>query len=103
MLRTLAERMKKKDAYDICFCIDNYPGGYGALATEFLGKLENEFIGEGLAILRDKFARLDSIGPVWAAQTTEGATAGTGFDLETEQRRAYELVNALLRHLGESS
>jgi hypothetical protein len=96
---TLSERKKEKDAYDICFCIENYPGGYRALAEEFRGKLENGLIAEGIAILREKFARLDSIGPVWAAQIAEGATAGTGFDLETEQRRAFELVNALLRQI----
>ena len=99
---TLSERKKEKDAYDICFCIENYPGGYKALAEEFRGKLENRLIAEGIAILREKFARLDSIGPVWAAQTAEGATAGTSFDLETEQRRAYELVNALLRQISEA-
>lgn len=98
---TLSERKKEKDAYDICFCVENYPGGYRALAEEFRGKLENRLITEGIAILREKFARLDSIGPVWAAQTAEGATAGTGTDLETEQRRAYELVNALLRRIDE--
>jgi len=96
---TLSERKKEKDAYDICFSIDNYPGGYKALAAEFGGKLNNKLIGEGLSILRDKFARLDSIGPVWAAQVVEEATAGTGFDLEMEQRRAYEVVNALLREI----
>jgi hypothetical protein len=96
---TLSERMKEKDAYDIYFCIDNYLGGYKALAAEFGGKLENKLIAEGLAILRDKFAWLDSIGPVWAAQVAEEATAGTAFDVEMEQRRAYELVNALLREI----
>jgi hypothetical protein len=100
---TLSERMKKKDAYDICFCIDNYSGGYKALADEFRGKLENKLIGEGIAILREKFARLDSIGPVWAAQTVEEATAGTDPDLEMEQRRAYELVNALLRQIDQAN
>jgi hypothetical protein len=100
---TLSERMKKKDAYDIYFCIDKYPGGYKALADEFRGKLENKLIGEGIAILREKFARLDSIGPVWAAQTEEEATVGTAFDLEMQQRRAYELVNALLRQLDEAT
>jgi len=34
---TLSERKKPKDAYDIYFCIDNYPGGYKALADEFRG------------------------------------------------------------------
>jgi hypothetical protein len=96
---TLSERKKEKDAYDICFCIENYQGGYRALAQEFRGKLENKLIAEGIAILREKFARLDSTGPVWAAQAAEGATAGTGFGLEMEQRRAYELVNALLRQI----
>jgi hypothetical protein len=96
---TLSERMKKKDAYDIYFSINNYPGGYKALAAEFRGKLDNRLIAEGIAILRDKFSRPDSIGPVWAAQVAEGATAGTGFNLEMEQRRAYEVVNALLREI----
>lgn len=96
---TLSERKKEKDAYDICFCIENYLGGYKKLAEEFRGKTDDRLIAEGIAILREKFERLDSIGPVWAAQTAEGATAGTGFDLEMEQRRAYELVNALLREI----
>jgi hypothetical protein len=95
----LSERMKKKDAYDIYFSIDNYPGGYKALAVEFRGKLNNRLIAEGIAILRDKFSRLDSIGPLWAAQVAEEVTPGTGFDLEMEQRRAYEVVNALLREI----
>jgi hypothetical protein len=96
---TLSERKKEKDAYDICFCLENYPGGYKALAEEFRGKLENGLIAEGLAILREKFARPDGVGPVWAARTAEGATAGTDFDLEMGQRRAFELVNALLRQI----
>ena len=70
------------------------------LADEFRDKLANTLILEGVAILRDKFARLDRIGPVWAAKVAEEATPGTGVDLEMEQRRAYELVNALLREIG---
>ena len=96
---TLSERMKEKDAYDICFCIENYLGGYKKLAEEFQGKTDDKLIAEGIAILRDKFDRLDSIGPVWAARTAEEATVGTSFDLEMEQRRAYEIVNALLREI----
>ena len=69
------------------------------LAEEFRGKTNDKLIAEGIGILREKFERLDSIGPVWAAQTAEEATVGTGFDLEMEQRRAYEIVNALLREI----
>jgi hypothetical protein len=99
---TLSERKKEKDAYDIYFCVDKYSGGYKALATEFQGKLENKLISEGLSILREKIARLDSIGPVWAAQTAEESMTGTGSTFEYEQRRAYELVNGLLREIDET-
>lgn len=96
---TLSERKKEKDAYDICFCIEHYQGGYRKLAEEFRGKTGDKLIVEGIGILREKFKRLDSIGPVWAAQTVEQATAGTDFDVEMEQRRAFEVVNALLREI----
>ncbi|HEV8061258.1 MAG TPA: hypothetical protein VGP68_15365, partial [Gemmataceae bacterium] len=96
----LSERMKEKDAYDIYFSIDNFAGGYKALAAEFRGKLANNLISEGLANLRDKFARLEGIGPVWAARVAEGTTLGTGSNLELEQRRAFELVNALLGQIA---
>lgn len=97
---TLSERKKEKDAYDICFCIENYPGGYKKLAEEFRGKLDDQLIAEGIAVLREKFARMDSVGPVWAAQTAAGATVGLDFPGEMEQRRAYEVVTALLQELG---
>jgi len=49
-----------------------------------------------MRVLQDKFARIDSIGPVWAARTIAQGTLGSGIDIEMEQRRAFELVNALL-------
>ncbi len=101
---TLSERKKEKDAYDIYFCVDNYPGGYKALTNEFKGKLAIPLIAEGIAILREKFSTINSIGPVWAAQAAEEVTTGTGFfELEMEQRRAFELVNALLREIDKTS
>ena len=39
------------------------------------------------------------IGPVWAAQTAEEAIAGTGVNIDMEQRRAFELANTLLREI----
>jgi len=51
--------------------------------------------------LREKFSRIDSIGPQWAARLVEGTTVGMDFDLEMEQRRAFEQVNALLRVIDE--
>ncbi|MFO0935422.1 MAG: hypothetical protein U0798_02770 [Gemmataceae bacterium] len=98
---TLSERKKEKDAYDICFCIEHYHGGYQKLAEEFRGKTSDKLIAEGIGVLREKFERVDSIGPVWAAMTAEQVTAGTGFNLEMEQRRAYEIVQALLRQIDQ--
>jgi hypothetical protein len=100
---TLSERKKEKDAYDLVFCIEHYPGGYSKLAEEFKGKIDHPLIAEGIAILREKFKRIDSIGPVWAAQTAVGATVGIPADLEIEQRRAFELVNALVREIERNS
>ncbi|MFM7059373.1 MAG: hypothetical protein ACKO2P_20875 [Planctomycetota bacterium] len=88
---TLSDRRKEKDAHDICFCIENYQGGYKKLAEEFQGKTDDKLIAEGIGILREKFERLDSIGPVWEAQTAEEATAGTGFDIE---RNSVELTRS---------
>jgi hypothetical protein len=42
---------------------------------------------------------LHSVPALRAAQVAEEATTGTAFDLEMEQRRAYEVVNALLREI----
>jgi hypothetical protein len=58
---TLSERKKEKDAYDICFCIENYPGGYKMLAEEFRGKTDHPLIAEGIAHLREKFGRAGDV------------------------------------------
>lgn len=42
----MSERMKPKDAYDIYFCVDNYSGGYKALANEFRATLSHPLIRE---------------------------------------------------------
>lgn len=46
---TLSERKKDKDAYDICFCIEHYHGGYRKLAEEFRGKTDDKLIPRVLA------------------------------------------------------
>jgi hypothetical protein len=102
---TMSERMKEKDAYDICFCIENYAGGYKALAEELCAMLPNKQIAEGIAILREKFSAVDSIGPVWAARTALGATDGMdlGPELLQQERSAYEVMAALLRAIDEKT
>jgi len=93
---TMSERKKEKDAYDIYFCVANYPGGPDALAEELRPMLSHPLVREGLARLREKFSSLEDIGPVWAAQVV----AEHGGDEEITRRDAFERVNALLDRLG---
>jgi len=89
----LAARLKEKDAWDIYYCIRNYPGGIVALAEEFHPLLENIPVQEALGNLAEKFVSPDHAGPKYVADF-EGIT-----DSEERaflQRDAFERVNALL-------
>lgn len=88
----LVDRMKQKDAYDVYFCVANFPGGLNALAAEFQPMLSNNLALEGLGNLRAKFSAIEDIGPVWAAQVA----AEGGADEEFARRDAFEQVNQLL-------
>lgn len=95
----LADRMKEKDAWDICFCVTHFPGGFDALAAAFQPHLGNGLVKEGLSKIAEKFASPDHVGPKWVADfdeiTDEDARA-------IRQRDAYERMNALLQRLGGS-
>lgn len=91
--QALQSRLKEKDAYDIYYCLINFPGGVDALAESFQSFLENALVREGLAILSEKFSTVDSVGPVFISNFLNE------LDLETRisiQRDAYERVQYLL-------
>lgn len=92
----LADRKKEKDAYDVYFCVSNFPGGLTALAAEFSSMRSNDLVQEGLGILRAKFSTLEDMGPVWAARVA----VETGANKEFATRDAFEQVNRLLDLLG---
>jgi len=48
----LADRLKEKDAYDVYYCIDVYPGGAIRLAEEFRPHLDHALVREGLGKIR---------------------------------------------------
>jgi hypothetical protein len=59
----LQNRMKQKDAYDIYYCVRNYPGGPGALAEACRPLLDHESAVRGYNFIVEKFDRADGYGP----------------------------------------
>lgn len=89
----LASRLMEKDAWDIYYCVRNYPGGIERLAEEFRPILKNKLTQEALMTLNEKFASPNHVGPKHVADF-EGS-----IDVEEReflQRDAFERVNALL-------
>lgn len=93
----LYDRLKEKDAWDVYYCLRNYPGGLDSIIREFRDQVNHELVKEGLAKLADKFASIEHIGPKSVADF-EGI-----MDQEAREyliRDAYERVHYLLKGLG---
>jgi hypothetical protein len=92
----MANRLREKDAWDIYYCIRYYPGGLQQLVEQFHPHTHNSLVKEALAILLEKFASPDHVGPRHV--TTFDGTA----DMEDRailQRDAFERVNSLINAL----
>lgn len=92
----LEDRLKEKDAWDIWYCLRNYPGGTDALADEFEPHLAHGLVREGL----DKIARAFSSEGAWGPKAV--ADFEEVEDPEERQRierDTFERVNALLGKL----
>jgi predicted nucleotidyltransferase len=93
----LADRDKPKDAYDICFCLDNYPGGLKKLAANWKKRADQKDIIKAIGILKEKFAAVDSYGP---GQVVEFFNSANAEEQERQARRAFELVQEFLKQVG---
>jgi Nucleotidyl transferase AbiEii toxin, Type IV TA system len=91
------DRLKEKDAYDIHFCIQYYPGGLQALVQEFRPHALHGLIREGLCKIAEKFASPDHVGPRFVADFLQ---IDEPEEREALQRDTYERVNYLLAELG---
>lgn len=89
-------RLKEKDAWDIYYCLLNYPGGIDALAKEFKPHLNHGLVKEGLQKIAGKFSSEKAFGPKSVADFEE---IDDPEEQERIQRDAYERVNALLSTL----
>jgi predicted nucleotidyltransferase len=92
----LAERLKEKDAWDIDYCVRNYPGGIDALVEEFRPQLTHGLVQEGLKKIADAFASVDQWGPASVADFDEITDPD---DRALRRRDAFERVNLLLERL----
>jgi hypothetical protein len=93
----LGDRLKAKDAWDIYFCLINYPGGSAALAEMFRPHISNKLVKEGLSIIAEKFASPEQVGPRWCADFDELTNEE---DRAMRRRDAFERVADLLGRVG---
>lgn len=93
----LDERLKEKDAWDIYYCVRNYPDGLDALAEELRSHIGHALVREGLAKIAKRFASEKHVGPKYVADFDEISDPE---DRELLQRDAYERVRYIMNKLG---
>jgi len=93
-------RIKEKDAFDIYFCIKNFPGGIETLAEKIESILKNKLAREGLGKIKAKFDTTNSIGPNFVADFLEISNPE---EREILKREAFELVTLLMDKIGISA
>lgn len=93
-------RLKQKDAYDVYYCIRNYPGGVKALAHACGPVLAEKTGSEGFQHIDAKFAEPDGFGPTSVRKFVEDSDRLGDRSAAQWQRDAFGQVDALLRAVG---
>jgi len=96
----IANRQKPKDAYDIYFCIRNFPDGLKALLAKTKPFLEVDTARKGYLLIAGKFRDVDDFGPTSVRQFVEGSDALGERTADQWQQDAFGQVNAWLVELG---
>jgi hypothetical protein len=96
----LAGRYKQKDAYDIYYCIRNYPGGPEALAEACRPLLEHASGAAGYGLIAGKFDTVDGFGPACVRRFVEDTDVLGDRSPEQWQQDAFGQVDAWLAALG---
>jgi hypothetical protein len=92
----LTGRDKPKDAYDICYCLGEYPGGMSKLAAEWNRRRKEKDVAKAIEIMSTKFASMDAFGP---QQLVEFHSSADDETQAMQTRWAHELVQAFLKLL----
>lgn len=93
-------RYKQKDAYDIYYCIRNYPGGPEALAEECRPLLAYSSGATGYGFIASKFDAADGFGPTCVRRFVQDTSVLGDRSTEQWQQDAFGQVDAWLRALG---
>jgi hypothetical protein len=92
----LHERHKAKDAYDIHFCIENYPGGEKALAAEFASVKDDPAVQDAFKKLARQFRSEEDDGPRAVVEVEEKL----GDQRATRKLEVFARVRDFLMALG---
>ena len=92
----IAGRDKPKDTYDLCYCLEDFPGGLERLAADWRSRRVEKDVVRAVEILREKFAGVNAFGP---QQLVEFHDSGDPERGAMEARRAYELAQQFLKLL----
>lgn len=93
-------RYKQKDAYDIYYCVRNYPGGPETLAEECRPVLEIASGQAGYTFIAQKFDSVEGFGPTCVRGFVEETQVLGDRTPEQWQVDAFGQVDAWLRALG---
>lgn len=96
----IGQRLKEKDAYDIYFCVRNFPEGTEALALECLPLLDLPTAVKGYELLASKFENPEAFGPTCVRKFVEETAILGERTPDQWQQDAFGQVNAWLRALG---
>lgn len=95
-----AGRYKQKDAYDVYYCIRNYPDGTAALAEACRPLLDHPSGLKGYQHIDNKFDTVEGYGPTCVRRFVEESQILGDRTSEQWQQDAYGQVDAWLRALG---
>jgi hypothetical protein len=96
----LQGRFKRKDAYDIYYCVRNYRGGIDALATDCQPLLDHPSAIDGYRHIAEKFDQVDGFGPTCVRKFVEDTRILGDRTPEQWQQDAFGQVDAWLQALG---
>ena len=96
----ITNRLKRKDAYDIYYCVRNFPGGVEALAEASRPLLELDNAKTGFLHISEKFRHMKDFGPTSVRKFVDRPDLLGEHTADQWQQDAFGQVDAWLKALG---